>query len=131
MKRRNVLGLMAAAVATKIAAAGPSASARPIQLNCDLAVNPSKEADFVKYFEDVFRPVAKKHEGYVDLKLLKLYSAVRGATPPDCKFRFSLTYKTEPLRLKWVDSPEHAKAWPPMEAMLTDANFNILVYDVY
>ena len=122
---------MAASVTTKIAAAAPTAPARSIQLNCDLAINPAKEKDFVKYFDDVFRPVAKKHEGFIELKLLKLNSAVRGATPPNCKFRFCLTFQTEPLRLKWVASPDHAKAWPPLEAMLTDKNFNILVYDVY
>jgi hypothetical protein len=113
------------------AEAAPSASARPIQLNCDLAVNPAKEAEFVKYFNDVFRPVAKKHEGYIDLKLLKIDQEIRGKTPPNCKFRFSLTYKSEDLRQKWINSPDHNKFWPAMEDMLTDHEFSILVYDVY
>ena len=47
-----MLGLMAATVTTKIAAAAPTAPATPIQLNCDLAVNPAKEKDFVKRYRD-------------------------------------------------------------------------------
>lgn len=131
MQRRTLLGLMAAAVAAKSGEAASTASARPIQLNCDLSVNPSKETEFVKYLEDVFRPVAKKHDGYIDLKLLKIDQAVRGNTPPNCRFRFCLTCKSEALRQKWINSADHIKYWKPMEDMLVDHEFNILVYDVY
>ena len=107
------------------------ASIRPIQLHCDLAVDPAKEKEMLAHFENVFRPVARKHQGYIDLKMLKLNTAVRGATPPGCKYRFELTYQSEELRQKWIASEDHAKAWPPIENMLIDKNFNILVYDVY
>jgi hypothetical protein len=120
---------MAAAATTAIADAAPAA--RPIELNCDLAVKAGKEADFIKYFNDVFRPVAKKHEGYIDLKLLKIDQEIRGKTPPNCNFRFSLVYKSEDLRQKWINSADHNKYWPAMEDMLTDHEFSILIYDVY
>jgi heme-degrading monooxygenase HmoA len=130
MRRRTWLSLIAVVLgATRVQAA--ASATKPIQLNCDLAVDPAKEKEFVAYFENVFRPVAKKHTGYIDLKLLKLNTAVRGGVPTGGRFRFSLTYQSEELRQKWIASDDHAKNWPPMENMLTDKNFGILVYDIY
>ncbi len=131
MKRRTYLGAMIAATATGAMIADAAPAARPIQLHCDLAVDPAKEKQFVAYFENVFRPVARRHTGFIELKLLKLNTAVRGGVPPGGKFRFELTYQSEELRQKWVASDDHVKNWPPMENMLTDKNFGILVYDVY
>jgi heme-degrading monooxygenase HmoA len=129
MKRRTCLGVMLAAAASSGAEA--AIGKPPIQLNCDLAVDPKKEKEFIQYFDTVFRPVARKHQGYIDLKLLKLNTAVRGGAPPGGTFRFALTYESEELRQKWIASDAHVKAWTPMEDMLTDKNFGILVYDVY
>ncbi len=141
MERRTMIGAMIAAVASSAAGQTPAKKAgqakgaapakRPIQLNCDLAVDPKQEDAFIKHFETVFRPVAQKHEGYIDLKLLRIDLQIRGNVPAGCRVRFSLTYQTEELRQKWIAHPDHEKAWAPMEAMLTDHNFNILVYDVY
>jgi hypothetical protein len=129
MKRRTCFGFMFAAFA---AAAGKAdTTARPIRLQCDLAVNPAKEKEFVAYFENVFRPIARKHTGYIDLKLLKLDTALRGAAPSGGKYRFDLAYESEDLRQKWINSPDHLKYWPVLENMLTDKNYGILVYDVY
>ena len=47
-----------------------------IQLHGDLSVDPGTEAEMLRYFETVYRPAAMKFEGYVDLRLLKLTSAV-------------------------------------------------------
>jgi heme-degrading monooxygenase HmoA len=129
MKRRTCLGVMFAAAAPSSAEA--AAGKPPIQLNCDLAVDPKKEKEFIQYFDSVFRPVARKHQGYIDLKLLKLNQAVRGPAPAGGTFRFALTYESEALRQKWIASDDHAKAWAPMEDMLTDKNFGILVYHAY
>jgi len=129
MKRRTCLGVMLAAGAAGVKAA-PTAK-RPIVLHCDLAVDPAKEKQMLAHFENVFRPIARKHQGYIDLRLLKLNTAVRGGAPPGGKYRFELTYESEELRQKWIASDDHAKAWPPIENTLTDKNFGILVYDVY
>jgi hypothetical protein len=117
MKRRTRLGVMLAAAASS--SAGVATGKPPIRLHCDLAVDPKKENEFTKYFDRVFRPVARKHQGFVDLKLLKLNTAVRGGVPSGGTFRFECA---EP-RQKWVASEDHAKAWPPMENMLTGKNF--------
>jgi heme-degrading monooxygenase HmoA len=129
MKRRTCFGVLLAVAASS--SANASTGKPTIQLHCDLAVDPKKEQEFIQYFQTVFRPVARKHQGFIDIKLLKLNTAVRGGVPPGGKFRFELAYESEDPRQKWIASDDHAKAWPPMENILTDKNFGILVYDVY
>ena len=130
MKRRTYLGLMLAGAALEAGtgkAAGPAT--RPIQLHCDLAVDPKREQEMLDNFEKIFKPVAKKQPGFIDIKMLKLHEAIRGAAP--LKYRFELTMVSEELRQKWIATADHAKAWPTIENTLTDKNFSIIVYDVY
>ena len=129
MKRRSCLGviLAGAAGATRLRAAD---APRPIQLFCELKVDPRKEQEMLSNFEKIFRPVAMKQPGYIDLKMLKLRSAIEGPAPA-AKFRFELTFASEELRQKWIASPEHAKAWPTIENTLSDKKFAIVLYDVY
>jgi hypothetical protein len=108
-----------------------AAATRPIQLHCDLAVDPKREAEMLKHFETVFKPTAAKQKGFIDLKMDKLNTAVRGPVPPGGRFRFVLTFESEALRQVWINSADHARVWPPIEDTLTDKNFGILVYDVY
>ena len=59
LKRRNCLQMMVAgAAAAPLLIAAPPA--RPIQLHCDLAVDPKREQEMLDNFEKVFRPVARK-----------------------------------------------------------------------
>jgi antibiotic biosynthesis monooxygenase (ABM) superfamily enzyme len=109
--------------------AGAVPATRPIQLHCDLAVDPKREQEMLDAFEKIFRPVARKQPGFIDLKMLKLKEAIRGAAP--LKYRFELTMASEELRQKWINTEAHAKAWPTIENTLTDKNFSIIVFDVY
>ena len=129
MKRRSCLGviLAGAAGATRLRAAD---APRPIQLFCELVVDPKREQEMLNHFEKVFRPEAKKHPGYVDLKMLKLRSAIAGPAPT-AKYRFELTFASEELRQKWIASAEHQRVWPGIENTLSDKNFAIVLYDVY
>jgi heme-degrading monooxygenase HmoA len=119
--------MLAGAVTAADGAAAPTK--RPIQLHCDLAVDPKREQEMLDNFEKIFRPVAKKQPGFIDLKMLKIHDAIRGSAP--AKYQFVLTMESEELRQKWINTPEHQKAWPTIENTLTDKNFSILVYDVY
>ena len=133
MNRRTYLkGMLAVAgvQATKKAPA-PAPKGRRIQLELDLAVDPKREQEMLDNFEKTFRPVARRQPGYVDLKMLKLTSAIRGPAPAGGKFRFVLTFESEELRQKWIASKDHEKVWPEIEKTLTDKNFGILLYDVY
>jgi hypothetical protein len=129
MKRRTCLKALLAAGATAdgVLAAEPR---HPIQLHVDLAVDPAKEKEMLQNFETIFRPEAAKHPGYVDVKMLKLRSAVQGSAPPGINYRFSLTYESEDLRRKWVASAEHQRVWPTIENTLSSKNYTVLLFDV-
>jgi hypothetical protein len=126
---------LAAASGAALATGGKFASAaeakKPIVLYCDLAVDPKREQEMLTHFHKVFLPVAIKHKGYIDLKMLKVSKHIQGSDLPKAiNFRFQLTYETEAQRLTWVASDDHAKVWPGIESTLTDKNFQVYVFDV-
>lgn len=129
MERRTYLGVMlAGAVAAGSVEAAPAKP--PIQLHCDLDVDPKREQEMLNHFDKVFRPVARKQPGFIDLKMLKVKDQIRGKSA--CKYQFVLTMESEELRQKWINTPDHAKAWPGIEnTLLNKDTFSILVYDVY
>jgi hypothetical protein len=128
MKRRTSLKTILAAGAT---AAGVLAAApgRAIQLHLDMAVDPAREKEMLHNFETIFRPEAVLHQGYIDVKMLKR-TALQGSAPSGINYRFSLTYRSEELRKKWVASPEHQRVWPTIENTLSSKNYTVLLYDV-
>ncbi len=129
MKRRTSLKTILAAGAT---AAGALAAApgRAIQLHLDLAVDPAREKEMLHNFETIFRPEAVRHLGYIDVKMLKLRTALQGSAPAGINYRFSLTYRSEELRKKWEASPEHKQVWPTIENTLSSKNYTVLLFDV-
>jgi heme-degrading monooxygenase HmoA len=136
MKRRSYLKTMLAvaggAVLPAFTPAEPRAGEeRPIQLHADLAVDPAKEQEMLKFFEQEFRPAAAQQPGYIDLKMLKLKSTLRGAAPPGANYQFVLTFASEALRQKWVATETHKRLWPTIEGSLTDKNYSRLLYEVY
>ena|SRR5947209_18165768 len=128
MKRRTYLKTILAGMAS--AAAQATDTAGPIQLHVDLSVDPAKEKEMLHNFETIFRPAAVKHPGYIDVKMLKLRSAVMGKAPAGINYRFNLTYKSEELRQKWVASDVHKKVWPTIENTLTTKDYTVLLFDV-
>jgi antibiotic biosynthesis monooxygenase (ABM) superfamily enzyme len=131
MKRRACLKAILAGASTNAVAIEAADIARPIQLHLDLAVNPAKEAELLRFFETTFRPAASQQPGYIDLKMLKLSATLRGPAPEGANFQFMLTFTSEELRQKWVASPTHQKLWPTIESMLTSKNYTRLLYEVY
>ena len=129
MKRRTSLKTILAAGATA-AAALAAAPGRAIQLHLDLAVDPAREKEMLHNFETIFRPEAVRHQGYIDVKMLKLRTALQGSAPAGLNYRFSLTYRSEELRQKWVASPEHQRVWPTIENTLSSKNYTVLLFDV-
>ena len=128
MQRRTCLKTI---VAGSLAAAINAADTpHHIQLHCDLAVDPAKEKQMLHHFETVFKPAAVKYPGYIDLKMIKLRSAVMGKAPAGLNYRFVLTYQSEEMRQKWIHSDVHQRVWPPMEDMLSDKNYSCLLFDI-
>ena len=133
MKRRSCLKAMLAVAGTAVlpAVALAASDERPIQLHADLSVDPAKEQEMLEFFEQKFRPAAAQQPGYIDLKMLKLKSALRGAAPPGANYQFVLTFASEALRQKWVATETHKQLWPIIESSLTDKNYSRLLYEVY
>jgi hypothetical protein len=105
MKRRTCLKAMLAAAGGAVMPAVVKAQTsvdRPIQLHADLAVDPAKEQEMLRFFEEKFRPAAARQPGFIDLRMLKLKSALRGAAPPGTNYQFVLTFSSEALRQKWM-----------------------------
>jgi hypothetical protein len=71
-----------------------------------------------------------KHPGYIDVKMLKLRSALQGNARAGVNYCFCLTYQSEELRQKWVASPEHKKVWPTIENTLTSKDYTVMLFDV-
>lgn len=128
MKRRGYLRAMLAAGA--VSAPAWAAAAHPIQLHVDLTVDPAKEKEMLKNFETIFRPAAAKFPGYIEVKMLKLRSTLVGKAPAGVNYRFSLAYRSEELRQKWVASDVHQKVWPTIENTLAHKNYTVLLFDV-
>jgi heme-degrading monooxygenase HmoA len=131
MNRRTLLKGMVAVAGEQATKKQTPTGKRPIELHLDLAVDPKREQEMLTNFENIFRPTARRQPGYIDLKMLKLSSAIRGPAPTGGKYRFVLVFESEELRQKWIASKDHEKAWPEIEKTLTDKNFGILLYDVY
>ena len=103
---------------------------RSIQLHADLNVDPAREAEAVRYFETVYRPTANRFEGYIDLQLLKLHAALVGSAPAGMNYRFSITFSSEDLRLKWVASAAHEEVWGTLETFLTRHEYDFLLFEI-
>ena len=126
MKRRTCLKTMLGGAAA--GAAFGAGTAQPIVLEVDLTVDPAREQEMLKNFRTVFRPAAVKQPGYIDVKMLKLRSAIQGQAG-SANYRFVLTYASEELRQKWVASATHQKVWPTIENTLKSKNYSVLLYD--
>jgi hypothetical protein len=68
---------------------------------------------------------------FIDLRMLKLKSTLRGPAPPGTNYQFVLTFASEELRQKWIATEIHKKLWPSIEDTLTSKNYSRLLYEVY
>ncbi len=127
MNRRNYLRTLAAALpAVSLAKA---AAAPPIQLHCDLFLDPKREKEMLNNYNKVYLPVIKKQPGFVAVTLLKLRSENQGKAPKGASYRLIISFQTEEQRLKWVSSPDHQKVWPSVENCMLGEKFTALLYD--
>jgi len=128
--RRSYLKTMLAAGAGASALTAQNTKRNPIVLYVDMAVDPAKEKEMVNNYHTIFRPAAVKFPGYIDLKIVKLRTAIQGSAPAGMNYRFQLTYESEEARQKWVASDVHQKVWPTIEHTLTDQkNYTVLLCD--
>jgi hypothetical protein len=130
MKRRSYLKtLLAAGASVAAVSAQPKTAKNPIVLHVDMQVDPAKEQEMIKNFHTIFKPAGVKFPGYMDVKILKLRSALQGSGPAGMNYRFQLTYESEELRQKWINSDVHKKVWPTIENTLVNKNYTVLLFD--
>jgi hypothetical protein len=101
-----------------------------IQVHVDLAIDPAKEQEMLRYFQTVFRPAAMKFRGYIDVRMLKVSAVPVGTAPPGINYRFVIAYESEDLRQKWVSSDIHQEVWGSMEKMLSMPNYTVILFEV-
>jgi antibiotic biosynthesis monooxygenase (ABM) superfamily enzyme len=102
----------------------------PIVLYVDMSVDPAKEQEMKNNFHNTFKPAAVKFPGYIDVKIVKLRSALQGSAPPGMNYRFQLVYESEEARQKWINSDIHKKVWPTIENTLTNKkDYTVLLCD--
>jgi heme-degrading monooxygenase HmoA len=130
MKRRTYLKSMLAGAAASVAPLSAAPASHSIRLDVDLSVDPSKEAEMLHNFHTIFKPAAEQYPGYIDVKLLKLRSALQGNAPEGLDYRFSLIYQSEEMRKKWVASDIHKKVWPTVENTLKSKDYRVLLFDI-
>jgi hypothetical protein len=129
MRRRSYLSAMLTGLAG-LKTASAQKPKNPIVLYCDLAVDPAREQEMLRNFRTIFKPAAEKFQGYIDVKMLKLRSAVQGAAPAGINYRFQLTYQSEEMRQKWIHSDTHQKVWPTVENTLANkSTYPVLLFD--
>jgi heme-degrading monooxygenase HmoA len=94
----------------------------PIELHCDLKVDPAKEKELVDTFHQVFQPTISRQPGFVSVKLLKQRAAALA-------YRLAISFQTEEERLTWVASDDHQRVWPQMEKNLAGEKFSASLWD--
>ena len=131
MNRREHLQLLAALpLATVQAQPQPSSQKAAIQLHLDLEVDPSREGEMVTNFRKTFRPAIRRQPGFLDVRLLKLRTAIVGKPPANSGYRLLISFETEEQRQKWVATDTHQEVWPTIEKCLRGAKYTALLYDV-
>jgi heme-degrading monooxygenase HmoA len=128
MNRRNYLKAMAAVLpAAQLAKGAPAAP--PIQLHCDLFLDPKREKEMLDNYHKVFRPVISKQPGFVSVSLLKLRAENQGKAPKGASYRLVISFQTEEQRVTWANTAEHKRVWPSVENTLLGDKFTALLYD--
>jgi heme-degrading monooxygenase HmoA len=81
-----------------------------IELHIYLEPHDGREKDLETLYFNEYVPGIKIQEGFQRTTLLKNRDALR-------KYQIDITFDSEELRLKWVDSKEHTEVWPKIAAL--------------
>ncbi len=81
-----------------------------IELHIYLEPHDGKESDLESLYRNEYVPGIKVQEGFQRSTLLKKRDALRA-------YHINITFDSEALRLKWVDSEEHQEVWPKVAAL--------------
>ena len=129
MKRRTHLKALLLAPLALSKSPAQTRAGKPIQLFVEMEVDPAQEKEMLSNFHSIFVPEAKKHPGYVAVKMLKFRQVMQGNEKP-ANYRFELVFESEELRQKWINSPEHKRVWPTVEKFIkSQRDYPVVLYD--
>jgi len=129
MKRRTHLKALLLAPLSFSQTQAQTRAAKPIQLFVEMQVDPAQEKEMLSNFHTIFVPEAKKHPGYISVKMLKFRQVMQGDEKP-ANYRFELLFESEELRQKWINSPEHKRVWPTVEKFIkSQKDYPVVLYD--
>ena len=104
-------------------------SVKPIHLFVEMEVDPASEKEMLNNFHNIFVPEAKKHPGYISVKLMKFRQVMQGNITT-AKYRFELEFESEELRQKWIKTPEHKRVWPTVEKFIkSQKDYPVVLFD--
>lgn len=81
-----------------------------IELHIFLEPHDGREKELETLYFNEYVAGIKIQEGFQRTTLLKNRDALR-------EYQIDITFDSEELRLKWVDSKEHTKVWPKIAAL--------------
>lgn len=81
-----------------------------IELHIHLEPHDGKENELESLYRNEYVPGIKIQEGFQRTTLLKKRDALR-------EYLIIITFDSEELRLRWVDSKEHTEVWPKVVAL--------------
>lgn len=87
----------------------------PIELHIYLTAKSGQEKALERLYREEFYPAVSRQEGFITSELMR--------KPNSNDYVLRHTFKTEELRLKWVATPEHQKAWPKLTALCSNATW--------
>ncbi|MFL6417091.1 MAG: DUF4286 family protein [Bryobacteraceae bacterium] len=104
-------------------------AAKPIYLFVEMEVDPASEKEMLNNFHNIFVPEAKKHPGFISVKMMKFRQVMQGNITAT-NYRFELYFESEELRQKWIKTPEHKRVWPMVEKFIkSQKDYPVVLYD--
>jgi heme-degrading monooxygenase HmoA len=128
-RRAHLKALVLGALGVGLSKAQVNGGAKPIELFVEMVVDPKDEKEMLGNFHNVFVPEAKKHPGFISVRMLKFREVVQGTAPP-VNYRFELVFESEELRRNWIATPEHKRVWPTVEKFIKDrTDYPVVLFD--
>ena len=88
-----------------------------IELHIYLEPHGGKEKELESTYWNEYIPAISKQDGFQRSTLLKKRDALR-------EYQINITFDTEELRLKWVDSREHGEVWPKIAGLCSRVSWS-------
>jgi heme-degrading monooxygenase HmoA len=96
-----------------------------IQFEVRQKVSAENRAAYDEVVKALFVPAVSVQEGFISFRLLEEYPAEvqekAGARSDGFNVVVQLTFESEEQRLKWVETPEHAKLGERLTGLMDDA----------